>query len=114
MAAISAAIHQFHRGKVDDDGSSLYASFRYVNGTFDTISNERVRSLVADRIKNRKLYRSSLENDTKYKKSDKDDCNPIVNGDSCSGENELEALAMLSRLVIRVVSIRKTAQDSID
>lgn len=50
MASISALTHEFRRRKVNHDGSDLYISFRFANGTLNSIDNNRVRSLVADYI----------------------------------------------------------------
>jgi hypothetical protein len=102
---MTATKHEFCREQVDDDGSSLYTSFRYVTGNLDRVNNKSLRLQVADYIRGReKLHSLILESNTKYK-TVKDYCNQIEKGNLSGGEFELHALAMLGKLVIRVVSI---------
>ncbi len=55
MRTISEHIHQFLGKSIPNDFSSLYTSIRYVLGISKTIDNERLYSLVTDRIRERKL-----------------------------------------------------------
>jgi len=113
MAVKSATNNEFHRGKVDDDGSNLCTAFRYVNGTLSTIDNKRLGSLMADYILNKEdLHRSVLDSNTKYK-TIKDYCDQIKKGNLPGGKFELEALAMIAHLVICVVSMIKTDQGDV-
>jgi hypothetical protein len=52
---ISEHIDQFLGKSIRNDFSSLYTSIRYVLGISKTIDNERLYSLVTDRIRERKL-----------------------------------------------------------
>jgi len=114
MKAISAITHAFRRGVVDNDGSCLYTSFRYVNGTLTTSENKCLRALVAGYIPNKKEWHSSvLESNTKYK-TVKDYCDQIKKGNSPGGKFELQALAMIARLVICVISMTKTDQGNVN
>jgi hypothetical protein len=47
MGRISVLTHEFCRRKIDGDGSYLYTSFRYVNGTVEKMDNKGLRSMVA-------------------------------------------------------------------
>jgi len=65
MAKIPAISHEFRRGKVDGDGSCLYTSFRYLNGTVQTMDNKRLRCMVANYIRNHEnLHISVLQSGT--------------------------------------------------
>jgi hypothetical protein len=114
MAVKSATSNEFHRGKVDDDSSNLCTAFRYVNGTLSTIDNKRLGSLVADYILNKEdLHRSVLDSNRKYK-TIKDYCDQIKKGNLSGGKFELQALAMIGRLVVSVVSMTKTDQGNVN
>jgi hypothetical protein len=90
----STATHEFHRGKVDGDGSSLYKSFQFVNGTGGTMDNKGLRSMVADYIFNHKyLHLSVLESGTHCKNGEKY-CSQIEKHNSWGGEPEIQSLAM--------------------
>ncbi len=102
--------YEFCRGKVDGDGSCLYTSCRYVNGSFDGIDNKRLRILVADYIREHKnLHPAVLESGTSCKTVE-EYCNKIEKHNLWGGEPEVRALAMISRILLRLVSRTKTAQ----
>ncbi len=109
----SALTHEFRRGKVEHDVSCLYSSFRYVNGTWDTIDNKRVRSLVVDRILiNNNLYTAASERCNRYTTVE-DYCEQIKKGKLRGGKPEVRALSMIARIIIRQVSIAKNNQGNI-
>jgi hypothetical protein len=110
MKEKSAVTHQFCRGKVDDDSSCLYSSFRYVNGTWDTIDNKRIRSQVADRIRKNKDLRSEVSLSDTDCKTVEEYCEKIVKHNLKGSETEIKALAMVSHLQIRLVYIMKNDQ----
>jgi hypothetical protein len=110
MKETSAATHEFCRGKVDGDGSCLYTSFRYVNGSIDAIDNKRLRILVANFIREHKnLHPEVLESGTSCKTVE-EYCTEIEKHNLWGGEPEIRALTMISRTLIRLVSRTKTAQ----
>jgi hypothetical protein len=89
LDTISATTHQFCRRKVEGDGFCLYSSFRYVNRIWNTIKNERVRSLVADYIrKNKSLHLAVLESGTSWKTAE-EYCTQIEKHNLWGGEPEV-------------------------
>ena len=113
-AVKSASTHQCSYGILDGDDGCLYTAFRSVNGTLGSSTNEKVQHLVADYLFRREItesQRSKIE--AKYK-SLKECFNEIKKGSLYGGKNELHALARISRLVIRVLSSKKSAQSNID
>jgi hypothetical protein len=95
----SAATHEFRYGMVNGDGSSLYTSFRYLNGILNKTDDDRLRSIVTDFLhKNKALYHEDLGSGIECKT------------DRWGDELELEALAMLYQKLIRLVSKTKNAQ----
>jgi hypothetical protein len=110
MAVKSATNNEFHRGKVDGDGSCLYSSFRYVNGIVDSIDNTRLRCMVADYIrKHEYLHLTVLQSGTQCKTVEAY-CSKIEKDNLWGGEAEIRALAMLSHKLIRVVWKTKPVQ----
>ncbi len=107
----SAITHEFRRGKVDGDGSSLYTSFRHVNDILKSMDNKRLRSMVADYIlKHPNLHLSVLQSGTLCKTVE-EYCFKIKKQNLRGGEPEIRALSMLSHKLIRLVSKTKTAQN---
>jgi hypothetical protein len=113
MKALSAATHDFCRVEVPGDGSCLYTSFRHVYGCLDTINNQQLRSMVADYIrKNQNLHLTVLQSGTNCKTVE-DYCDKIENNNLWGREAEIRALAMLGHILIRLVSMTRTAQGNI-
>ncbi|CAF4008475.1 unnamed protein product [Rotaria sp. Silwood2] len=111
---ISAVTYNLRRQKIDENNSSLFESVRYANGNMDAIDNKRLFSLVVDYIgKNENLHYYVLERNTSCK-TIKDYCIKIEKGNLQGGEAELRALSMLCRLLICIVSIKKTPEGSIN
>jgi hypothetical protein len=106
--------HEFCRDKDVSDNGCLYKSFRFLNGTLESSNNKDLRCMVANYILKRENSDSlALKTDGKYK-TVKDYCNEIKKGKLYGGKAELQALAMISKLVIHVVSIIKTIDGRID
>ena len=113
MKAASATTPKFCRVEVPGDGSCLYTSFRHVNGSLNTIDNKKLRSMVADYIrKHENLHLTALQSGTSCK-TVKDYCDQIEKNNLWGGEAEIRALAMLGRIVIRLVSMTRTDQGKI-
>jgi hypothetical protein len=111
MAAKSAITHEFRRGKVDGDGSCFYTSFRHVNDILKSMDNKRLRSMVADYIRNHEnLHLSVLQSGTLCKTVE-EYCFKIEKHNLWGGEPEIQALSMLSHKLIRLVTKSKTVQD---
>ncbi|CAF2740304.1 unnamed protein product [Rotaria sp. Silwood2] len=111
---ISTVTYNLRRQKIDENNSSLFESVRYANGNMDAIDNKRLFSLVVDYIgKNENLHYYVLERNTSCK-TIKDYCIKIEKGNLQGGEAELRALSMLCRLLICIVSIKKTPEGSIN
>ena len=90
----------------------LYTAFRTVNGTLESSTNDTVQDLVADYLFTHDKYESKqLKIPQKYK-SVKDCYNEIKEGKSHAGKNELQALARLAKLVIRVISKKMNGEDN--
>jgi hypothetical protein len=104
-STISMTTHEFCRDKDVSDNGCLYKSFRFLNGTLESSDNKGLRSLVAYYIhKHENSDSLALKTDGKYK-TVTDYCNEIKKGKLYGGKAELQALAMISNLVIHVVSI---------
>jgi hypothetical protein len=111
MNNLSATTHAFCRGKAAGDGSSLYTSFRYVDGISNTIDNKKLRSMVAAHIrKHEDLHLVVLQNGV-HCETVGDYCDKIEKSNLWGGEPEIRALAMLSHILICLVWIKPTAQD---
>ncbi|CAF1364936.1 unnamed protein product [Adineta steineri] len=111
---ISALLHEFCREKVPVDSSSLLSSFRDVNTTFNTITDDTVRNIVAERIfKNKYLRTAMLKreiNCTTVEQYHKQ----IKKGQLHDGEIEIQALSIICHILIWVVSMAKNDQGSIN
>ncbi|CAF1426554.1 unnamed protein product [Adineta steineri] len=111
-ATISALPHEFRRGQVPVDSSSLLSSIRYVNNTNGTSNNKTLRNFVAERIfKNENLRTAILGRQTncttaaQYREQ-------IKKGQLHDGAIEIKVLSNLCDLLIRVVSMKENHPDS--
>ncbi|CAF4166286.1 unnamed protein product [Adineta steineri] len=113
-ARISALSHEFHRGQVPVDSSSLLSSIRYINDTSETITNETIRNFVADNIfKNENLHTAILKRQINC--TDAKEYHKQFRKDQLrDGEIEIQALSNICRVLIGVVSMKKNDQGSIN
>ncbi|CAF1364223.1 unnamed protein product [Adineta steineri] len=111
-AIISASSHEFRRGQVPVDSSSLLSSIHYLNNTVVTSNNKKLRNFVAERIfKNKNLHAEILKRQAncttaaQYREQ-------IKKGQLHDGAIEIKVLSNLCDLFIRVVSMKENYPDS--
>lgn len=94
-----------------DTEECLYTAFRMANGTSKSSTNETIQRLVADYLFTRDILESKrLQIPQKYK-SVKDCYQQIKEDKLCAGDNQWQALARISKLVIVIISNKIIGDD---
>ena len=106
----SALPSSYEIGK--DTEGCFYTAFRTVNGTLQSITNDTLQRLVADYLFTRDIFESERFKTQQKYKSVKDCYDQIKEGKLHAGKNELQALAQLAKLVIRVISKKMNGEDN--
>lgn len=109
MGIQSASTSQSCGGTIKGDDGCLFTSFRVVNGIVKSITNGRVKDLVVEHIlKHETLESLAVKTDGNYE-TVKDYSKAIKKNKFHGGKIEVQALAMISKLTIRVLSMKSAA-----
>ncbi|CAF2510349.1 unnamed protein product [Rotaria sp. Silwood2] len=100
---------EFRIEKINDNASSLLASIREANGYPDRINNQYLCSMISQCICKNATLNSLVSNYGDVNEY----CNKIVKGELYGDEVQLQALSIICRLVICIVSASKSIDGSI-